>query len=125
MSHSRTSRTFSGSRSRPLPEFFVDRSLGRNLVPTALRDAGWVLRTHAEVFGDRDEDVADSEWLELCGREDLVVLTKDRRIRYRPREIAAIREHGVKAFVLSSGSLTAAEQTARFLAHRERIGGAL
>ena len=58
------------SRSRQPLEFFVDRSLGRNLVPQALRYVGLTLRTHHEVYGERDEEVADVEWLELCGRED-------------------------------------------------------
>jgi uncharacterized protein with PIN domain len=109
--------------SRPL-EFFVDYSLGRHRVAQALRAAGWLLRTHHEVYGERDEEVADEEWLELCGREGLPVLTKDRRLRYRPAEIAAIRRFGVRAFVLTGGSLTAAEQAARFERSRPRIEAA-
>lgn len=31
------------------------------------------------------------EWLELCGRRGLPVLSKDRRLRYRPAEIEALR----------------------------------
>lgn len=107
--------------SSPLqPEFFVDRNLGRR-VPEALRDAGWSLRTHREVYGARDENVPDAEWLELCGRECLVVLTADRRLRYRPQEIAAIRRHRVRAFVLLGGSLRATDQVARFERNRGRI----
>lgn len=109
------------SPSRPPPEFFVDRSLGRHRVAHALRESGWLLRTHHEVFGDRDEHVPDVEWLEYCGRRGLPVLSKDRRLRYRPEEIAAIRRHRVRAFVLTRGSLRAAEQTARFEASRGAI----
>ena len=76
------------------PEFFVDRSLGRHRVPAALRAAGWVLRTHHEVFGRRDEQVPDVEWLECCDREGLPMLSKDRRLRYSATEIAAVRRHG-------------------------------
>lgn len=109
------------SRFRSRPEFFVDRSLGRHTVAATLRDAGWTLRTHFEVFGKRDEVVSDAEWLELCGTEGLVVLTKDRRLRYRPAEIAAIRRYRVKAFVLTSGELTAREQAERFIANAKAI----
>lgn len=109
------------SPSQPRPEFFVDRSLGRRRVAEALRRAGWSICTHHEVFGDRDEEVEDVEWLEYCGREGLPVLTKDRRLRYRPEEIGAIRRHRVRAFVLTRGSLRAAEQAARFEANREDI----
>jgi hypothetical protein len=109
------------SHSRPPLEFFVDRSLGRHQVAQALRSAGWTLRTHHEVYGDRDEEVPDAEWLEFCGRERLPVLTKDRRLRYRPAEIHAIRRFGVRAFVLTAGSLRATEQAARFNRSRYRI----
>ena len=54
-------------RSRSLPEFFIDRSLARRDVAEALRDAGWVVRTHIEVFGGRDQETTDVEWLELSG----------------------------------------------------------
>jgi hypothetical protein len=109
------------SHSPQLLEFFVDRSLGRHRVAEALRRAGWTLRTHHEVYGDRDEEVPDVEWLELCGREGLPVLTKDRRLRYRPVEITAIRRFGVRAFVVTGGSLRAVEQAARFDRSRQRI----
>lgn len=103
------------------PEFFVDRSLGRQQVPGALRADGWSLRTHHEVYGKRDEQVTDVEWLAFCGREGLAVLTKDRRSRYRPAEIEAIRSFNVRTFVLTGGSLSASEQTARFRRSRDRI----
>lgn len=106
------------------PEFFVDKSLGRHDVPSALRSAGWILRTHAEVFGARDQEVPDVEWLELCGRQGWIALTKDRRIRYRPAEIAAVRRYGVKAFVVASGNLTAADQARRLIENAERIATA-
>jgi PIN like domain len=65
--------------------------------------------------------VPDVEWLEMCGMQVLPVLSKDRRLRYRPQEIAAIRRHRVKAFVLTQGSLRAAEQVKRFERNREAI----
>ena len=41
---------------RSRPEFFLDRSLARRVVAEALRSAGWSVRTHIEVFGDRDQE---------------------------------------------------------------------
>ena len=102
-------------------EFFLDRSLGRHQVAAALRESGWRVRTHHEVYRERDEDVSDAEWLEYCGGQRLPVLTKDRRIRYRPAEIAAIERHAVQVFVLTGGSLQADEQAARFDHRRARI----
>ncbi len=80
-----------------------------------------MLQTHHEVYGERDQEVPDVEWLELCGRIDLPVLSKDRRLRYRPAEIETVRRFGVRAFVLTSGNLVAAEQAARFERNRVRI----
>jgi hypothetical protein len=97
------------------PEFFIDRSLARRDVAEALRGMGWLVRTHLEVFADRDQDVTDVEWLELCGRQGWVVLTMDRRIRYHRAEIAAIRRYKVRAFVLPSGNLAAAQQAQRYV----------
>ena len=107
--------------SRSRPEFFIDRSLARRDVAEALRRAGWRVRTHLEVFGDRDEQVPDVEWLELCGSEGWVVLTMDKRIKYHRAEIAAVRRHRVRAFVLTSGNLSAAQQAQRFLDNAGRI----
>ncbi len=103
------------------PEFFLDRSLGGRDVAIALRRAGWAIHTHGEVYGTRDQSVEDVEWLELCGREGWPALTMDRRIRYRPVEISAVRRHRVKLFALTSGNLTAAEQAERFLGNGRRI----
>lgn len=107
--------------SRPPREFFVDRSLGRLAVPAGLRAGGWDIRTLAEVYGADEESVADVEWLELCGRRGWVVLAKDKRIRYRPAEIDAIRLFSVKAFVLTSGNLTSAQQVERLFGNESRI----
>lgn len=112
------------SRSPSRPEFFLDRSLGRYQVALALREAGWTLRTHHEVYGVRDEEVPDVEWLELCGTHGLVVLSKDQRLRYNPSEMAAIRQFRVKVFVLTSGNITARAQAERFMANAARIDAA-
>ena len=77
--------------------------------------------THYEVYGDRDERVSDVEWLEYCAAHQLVVLSKDRRLRYRPDEIDVIRRLGIRAFVLSRGNLTGEVQAQRFLDNADEI----
>jgi hypothetical protein len=61
--------------------------------------AGWDVRTHREVYGERDEQVP----------------------RYHRTEIAAIRRFRVQAFALSSGNLRVEEQAERLLRHGDRI----
>lgn len=48
----------------------------------------------------------DTEWLGRAGAEGWIVLTKDRRIRYRASERDALLAANVRAFVLTAGSLT-------------------
>jgi hypothetical protein len=43
----------------------------------------------------------DDEWLAVVGARQLVVITRDQRIRYRQIEKARWRESGVRGFVLT------------------------
>lgn len=102
--------------------FFVDRSLGRRRVPELLRADGWDLITLAEHYGiPADEAVTDVEWLQLAGERGWPVLMKDEKIRYRPAERAALREHGVRAFCLTSGDLTSLQMADAFIIHRDQV----
>jgi hypothetical protein len=108
-----------------LPTLLLDRSLGRRQVPELFRAAGLRLHTLAEVYGiPADEAVADVEWLARAGREGWTVLMKDERIRYRPAERAALVDHGVMAFRLTSGNLRAADMAGLFLGVVDRLAAA-
>lgn len=117
----RTSRSTCTFRCRLQPEFFVDRSLGRHQVVAVLRAHGWEIVTHHEVYSARDEEVPDVEWLEHCADHELVVLSKDRRLRYRPDEIAVIRDRGLNVLVLARGNLASALQAQRLIASESAI----
>ena len=69
-------------------EFLVDRSLGRHVVPDAIRVEGFAVRTLFDVYGEAEERLSDAAWLEDAGREGWIVLTGDPRIRRRPHELA-------------------------------------
>ncbi len=51
----------------------------------------------------------DVEWLPEVGRRGWIVITKDKRISRNELEIAALRNAGVGAFILSSDNLTGPE----------------
>ena len=89
----------------PSPEAltFIDRSLGNATVCTALRQAGARVVIHDALF---PPDAPDTEWLTRAGAEGWLVVTKDRRIRYRALEREALLSAGVGAFVLTAGSAT-------------------
>lgn len=58
--------------------FFVDRSLGRVIVPEALRKIGLTVEVHADHF---EHDAPDTAWLQKCGEEGWIVLAKDKAIK--------------------------------------------
>ena len=76
--------------------FFIDRSLGKNVVAAALRAAGATVEVHDDHFV---QDALDQVWLSDVGRRGWVVLTKDERIRYRSAETTAAANAGVALFI--------------------------
>jgi predicted nuclease of predicted toxin-antitoxin system len=94
------------------PVFFLDRSLGKHRVATALRQAGATLHIHDDHF---PPDAKDEDWLAEAGRRRWIVLTKDHRIRYRHVERLALMKAGVAAFILTSGDLQGEEMAQIFV----------
>lgn len=43
----------------------------------------------------------DTEWMPVAGREGWLVLMRDKKIRTRPGELRAFRDHGLRAVVLT------------------------
>ena len=74
------------------------------------------LVTLSEHYGvPADENVADTEWLELAGQLGWAVFMKDTRIRYNPAEREAVNQHAVRCLCLSSQSLSGAAMASRLL----------
>jgi predicted nuclease of predicted toxin-antitoxin system len=91
---------------------FVDRSLGGKIVPNALREICENVIAHDTEFPD--PATPDEVWLARAGKAGWVVLTNDKRIRYRPREQAALRDSGALVVVLGAGNLSG-QDTVRLL----------
>ena len=99
-----------------LPELFLDRSLGPVQVPRLLRASGLSLITLTEHYGrPRDQEVPDSDWLELVGSRGWVALTKDKRIGRVHSQQVAIVNFKVRCFYLTNQNLRAQEMADRFL----------
>ncbi len=65
---------------------------------------------------------ADTTWLPVVGQAELVVLTRDKRIRSRPLERQALLDHGVRAcFLTSGGTLTLFDQLRLWLRNWDDI----
>lgn len=105
-----------------LPDLFLDRSLGRKVVPQLLRAEGLRLITLAEHYGiPADETIADEEWLELAGTAGWAVLMKDARIRYNRAEREAVKRHRVQCFCLTRQNLSGPDMAARFIVNLRSI----
>lgn len=84
--------------------YFVDRNLGKKIVPGILRAAGVQVEAHDDHFA---QSATDEHWLREVGARGWIVLTKDHRIWYRLTELKALKEANVRAFVLTPRKLTA------------------
>jgi hypothetical protein len=105
-----------------LPRFFLDRSVGRKIVPTGLRQAGIELVTLAERYGvPADEQVTDVQWMRDAAAHDEAVLMCDDAIRKRnPAERAVLMETRLRAFVVSS-QISGDEVVTRFTSNLSAI----
>jgi hypothetical protein len=104
----------------PPPEYFFDRSLGK-VTAHLLRDMGWTVHLIADYYPNNAEDVQDEDWIaEGCSR-GWSLLTKDKKIRYRAHEFAALNGH---LFCLANGNIGIGEMAARFHLARRRIARA-
>lgn len=83
--------------------FFVDENdlaLGKAL---AVLHGDIVYPGHPEL-PEVPRQTEDDVWLEVIGRRRLVVITRDKKIRYRPVEKQAWIAHQVRGFVLTGRS---------------------
>lgn len=81
--------------------FFVDNNLSPQLA-AGMKGFGEDV-VHVTEF--LPPDVDDTELLARVGSEGWCLVTRDDRIRYRPAESAAIREHQVGAFFMGGKNL--------------------
>lgn len=66
--------------------YFTDRDLGKAF-PTILEGAGLGVERHQSHFAP---NAPDEEWLRLVGERRWIGVTHDKRIRYKPNELAAV-----------------------------------
>jgi len=66
-------------------------------------------------------DAADEDWIVDVSFRGWAIITKDRRIRYRPLELAAVREAKARLFVLTAGNATGSEMADILVGHLPRM----
>lgn len=64
----------------------------------------------------------DLIWMAVVGASQMVVITRDRRIRSRPAELLAYNEHGIRSvWIGAKRDLGPHEQLELFLGHEARL----
>jgi hypothetical protein len=86
--------------------------LGRRKVAELLRQAGARVEVHDDHFA---QGTPDALWLAEVGKRGWIVLTRDKRIRRRVTELAAIVQAKVGAFVLTANDVNAAGIASAFI----------
>lgn len=81
---------------QPEPVFFTDRNLGKQF-SQLLKSAGIQVERHIDHFPD---DAKDEDWLSEIGVRGWYAVTHDKNIRYKPNEIAAVKQFGVGLFIM-------------------------
>ena len=113
-------RSAASSTSKP-PEpltFFLDESLDGASVVAALRDAGALIERLTDHF---PRGTPDEVWLTLAGQRGWIVLTRDKRIRYRQLERLALHAAKVRAFVFTGGNVTVKDTAAALVCALPRM----
>jgi PIN like domain len=83
---------------QPKPTFFIDRNIGTQIVPNAIRELGYSVVTHDEVF---PQDTKDIEWLSVVGKHRWPIISLDRNITTNLAEIQALITARVHAFFVN------------------------
>ena len=102
--------------------YFTDENtlgLGKLLRRSGRTD---VLYPGYEDLPDVPAGTPDLEWMPVLARLDLVLVTRDRRIRTRPAELRAYWEFGIRSvWIGAKQDLGPPDQLDLFLAHEERL----
>ena len=115
------SRKRSAASSDALPDppvFYLDRIFGKHSVADPLRQTGHRVEIHDDHL---PIDAPDEDWIALIARRRWIALTKDKNIRYRSAELAAVRAHRARVFVLRAKNATGEQMAAMFVRHAARL----
>lgn len=102
------------------PEFFLDRSLGKN-VAAGLIERGWLIHRAVDFYPNDAQDIDDEIWMRFGLERGWFPLHKDGRIRGRDVERRPLVEFDAPMFYLDNQQLRIAEMVKRFHAAQPQI----
>lgn len=92
--------------------FFVDRDLGRHILPDALVLAGLAVERHDSHF---QPDTPDEVWIPKVAERGWVIVSGDKRILRRPQEVSALVESRARMLILVGNHAPADELANNFI----------
>ena len=117
----RKSKKPSGVNSRP-PEdrlvLFIDRNLGRHVLADRLRAAGIPCEVHDDHL---PQDATDETWLQFIGEKSWIAIGRDKNIRYRGPEKAALIQANACLIVVRAKNTTGPDIADLIIKHINRI----
>ncbi len=106
----------------PGPVYFTDENtlgLGKLLRRSGRDD---VLYPGHEALQDVPLGTLDLDWMPIVAERELIVVTRDRRIRTRPAELRAYREHGIRSvWIGAKQDMGPQAQFELFIQHEQRL----
>ena len=107
----RSGASYRSKRDNPF-ELFVDRCLGKNILPEALRKLpNLIVHIHDDHFAPDEEDQV---WLPKVATKGWVILTKDKDIRHRKLELDAVLNNEAYMLTFGTGDYSAKEMAEAF-----------
>ena len=98
--------------------YFIDRSIGKNIFPSILREADIFVEIHDDYFAQDEEDAL---WIPEVAKRGWISVTTDKRIRTRPQEKQAVLVSNSRMIAMSSNNVTQAELARNFVNTFQKI----
>jgi len=98
-------------------KFFIDNNISKKIAK-GLAEFGEDVMHLQDQF---PEDAPDEEWLEYVGKNGMVLVTRDERIRWNPTELAALKKHKVRAFFMGGKKLDRCAQIRQIVQNWPRM----
>lgn len=117
----RKSKKPSDVNSRPpedRPVLFIDRNLGRHVLADKLREAGIPCEVHDDHL---PQDATDADWLQFVGEKGWIAIGRDKNIRYRGPEKAALIQANACLIVVRAKNTTGPDIADLIIKHINRI----
>ena len=117
----RKSKKPSGVNSRPpddRPVLFIDRNLRRHVLADKLREAGIPCEVHDDHL---PQDATDQTWLQFIGEKGWIAIGRDKNIRYRGPEKAALIQAKACLIVVRAKNTTGPDIADLIIRHINRI----